>query len=167
MAAPDYVPVTLRDKPRTALPIPPPRRWTATRPGDLAQGQPTGKLFGAQGPDQGYALRLAERFKGKLVLEEGEVPADVVAGCVAVATRRAGLFGRAPVIGDVDLAFRVWGFLGGAPADLVEFRKDWFFGAAHDYFGTRELAQRLPESTLRLTPAQVAQQSNWRVLLSA
>jgi hypothetical protein len=168
MAAPDYVPVTLRDKPRTALPIPPPRQWLAKRPADLDRGQPEGERFGVQGPDQGYALRLAEVLIPKLELAPGEIRADVVAGCLPVALRRAGMFGRAPVIHDLDLAFRVWGFLGGAPAELVEFRKPMFFGAAHEYFKTLEIAYRVPEATLRLTPAQVGQRlASWRELLAA
>ena len=54
-------------------------------------------------------------------LVEHEHAEDVIAGCVAVATRRASMFRRAPVIHDLDIAFTVWGYLDPSPpADLVE-----------------------------------------------
>lgn len=168
MSAPDYVPVILADKARTSLPMPPSRRWTATRPADLDRGQPSGPMLGSQGPDQGYALRLAQLFVDRLKLAEGENKADVMAGCVAIAIRRASLFGRAPVIHDLELAFGIWGFLGDAPADLNAYRREWFFGAGHDYWSRREIANQIPEATLRLTPAQAkAKLGNWRELLGA
>lgn len=166
MAAPEYVPVSLPDKPRQTLGMPPSRRWMAKRPADLAGGQPTGRHFGKQGPDQGYALVLARRFEDRLRVAEAEDPDDAVAGCLGVALRRASLFGRAPVIHDLELAYRLWGFLGEAPADLVAYRKPLFAGAAHHYWDQREIVDLVPESTLRLTPAEVGQRlSNWRELL--
>ena len=115
MAAPNYVPVTLVDQPRQDEPPKPPDSWWAVRPGDLVAGQPVGPKLGRQGPDQGYALTLARRFDDKLYVFEGENKEDAVAGCVAVALKRASLFGRAPVIHDLDLAFRLFGFVGTAP----------------------------------------------------
>ena len=126
MAAPDYVPVTLADQPRQEEAPKPPDSWRPDRPGDLVGGQPVGPMFGRQGPDQGYALTLARRFDEKLYVFEGESKDDAVAGCVAVALKRASLFGRAPVIHDLDIAFRLFGFVGTAPADLVEFRRPLF-----------------------------------------
>src|SRR5205823_11678904 len=109
MAAPDYVPVTLADEPRQDEPAKPPDSWRADRPGDLGPRQPVGPKLGRQGPDQGYALSLARRFAGKLPVSDGESTADAVAGGVAVGLKRASLFGRAPVIHDPDLAFRLFG----------------------------------------------------------
>ena len=43
---------------------------------------------------------------------------DALVGCCAVASRRAALFGRAPVAKDIELALVLFGFLGGAPDDL-------------------------------------------------
>ena len=168
MAAPDHVPVSLADRARQGEILPPARRWTATRPADLPGRQPTGHLLGKPGPDQGYGLALAQKFVGRLHLVPGETEADAVAGCTAVALRRASMFGRAPVIYDVDLAFELWGFLADAPEDLVEFRKPLFAGASHHYSQQREIADQVPEATLRLTPAEVrARMGDWRTLLGA
>lgn len=168
MSAPDYVPVGLADKVRTKLAIPPSRRWTATRPADLDHGQPHGDTLGSQGPDQGYALRLAQLFVDRLKLAEREHKTDAMAGCIPIANRRASLFGRAPVIHDLELAFGIWGFLGDPPADLVAYRREWFFGAGHDYWRQREIANQVPEATLRLTPvAAKGQLANWRGLVGA
>lgn len=167
MAAPDYVPVRLADKARSGTPLPPAGPWTATRPGDLRGRQPEGPKLGRQGPDQGYALVLARRFEDRLELAEGEHREDAVAGCVGVALARASLFGRAPVIHDLEHAFALWGFLGGAPAGLVEARRHLFAGASHHYWDQRQIVDKVPESTLRLTPAQVRDKlSDWRNLIA-
>lgn len=168
MAAPEYVPVPLADRARQGEVLPPPRSWTATRPGDLVGSQPTGYLLGKPGPDQGYGLALAQRFAGRLQLTTGEHEADAVAGCTAVALRRASMLGRAPVIYDFDLAFTIWGYLGDAPEDLVAYRAPLFAGASHHYRQQREIADRVPEETLRLTAAQArARLGEWRTLLGA
>jgi hypothetical protein len=167
MAAPDYVPVTQGDRPRKVLDTPGHDGWTATRPGDLTGRQPTGAYFGKQGPDQGYALTLADRFHDRLVLAEGEDDHDVVAGCIGVAMARASVFGRAPVVYDLELAFGLWGYLDPAPADLVEFRRRLFAGASHHYWDQRAIVDLVPEATLRLTPAAVRQRlGEWRSLLA-
>ncbi|HEX2042469.1 MAG TPA: hypothetical protein VHF24_07515 [Acidimicrobiales bacterium] len=168
MAAPDYVPVPLSDQPRRALDLPPPRPWMADRPGDLDRGQPLGPKLGRPGPDQGYALKLADIIKPKVKVGEGEHVEDALAGAVAVALKRASLFGRAPVMHDLELALRLWGFLDeNPPEDLVELRKHYFAGASHHYWDQRLIPDVVPESTLRLTPAQVAERlSDWRSLLS-
>jgi len=166
MAAPQYVPVPLPRKPRLGEAIPPARPWRATRPADLAHGQPVGLKLGRPGPDQGYALVLARRFDDRLQLAEGEHAEDVVAGCLGVALNRAALFGRAPVIHDLELAFTLWGFVGDAPADLVAFRKPLFSGAAHHYWEQRAIVDIVPDETVRLTPAEVrARLPEWRTLL--
>ena len=72
MAAPDYVPTTQDERPRQPLGTPGHDGWTATRPGDLTNFQPSGRLFGNQGPDQGYGLVLAERFHGRLLVTEDD-----------------------------------------------------------------------------------------------
>jgi len=168
MAAPDHVPVPLSEQPRTALAIPPPRRWTANRPADLQGGQPLGPKLGRPGPDQGYALVLADRMKDKVRVTQGEHAADAVAGAVAVALKRASMFGRAPVTQDFEVALKVWGFLDDdPPAELVEARTRLFPGAAHHYWDQQAVADAVPESTLRLTPAEVSKRApqEWRQLL--
>ena len=168
MAAPEYVPVSLNELPRLKETIPAPGHWKADRPADLrGPGQPRGAKFGNQGPDQGYALTLARRFEDRLQLAEGEHKEDAVAGCVGVATKRASLFGRAPVIYDLELAFTLWGFLGTPPDYLVEFRKPLFEGARHHYWDQRHIAGVVPDETLRLTPQQVRERLvQWREMLT-
>lgn len=163
MAAPEYVPPTIADKPRTTLPLPPPRRWVATRPADLPSAQPRGRRLGSPGPDQGYALLLAQRFEGKLRLAPGEDEHDALAAAVAVALRRASIYGRAPVKHDLELALGLFGFLDDAPPELIAWRRKAFRGASHDYWEQREIVDDLPEATLRMTPADVRRRLNeWK-----
>lgn len=176
MAAPEYVPTKPTDKPRAYSS--PPRygsQWHAVRPGELVSqgGQPdvdSGRM-GAPGPDQGYILKLVPLLRSELHLAEGEQRADVEAGGVAIALKRASLFGRAPVVHDLRVAYTVWGLLDpAAPAELVAERTARFEGIrliAHHYPELRAVVDAVPASTLRLTPAQVADamSSDWRSLL--
>lgn len=166
MAQPDFVPVSPRDKVRAADPLPAPDRWTATRPGELdGLRPPGGRSMGNTGPDQGYGLKLAKRFQDKLELLDGEHAADAIAGCLGVGLRRAAKFGRAPVIYDFEFAFTLFGFLGGAPADLLEFRRPYFAEASHDYWDQRDIADLVDEETLALTPADLRTRlGDWRSL---
>ena len=167
VAAPSYVPATAK---APSIYRSPPRRddpWVADRPGEVVGSEaPAGPGLGNQGPDQGYALKLAERFAGQLVLAPGERENDALAGCVAVALRRASMFGRAPVMHDVRLALELFGFLDeAADAELVAWRRDRFAGAAghHGYHVKLRLADLVPAETLRLTPTAVAsaRTENW------
>ncbi|MGH9149268.1 MAG: hypothetical protein ACRD0D_15785 [Acidimicrobiales bacterium] len=168
MAQPEWVPVAPADDVRPAERMPPAVGWTVDRPGEIAGLRvPAGGRFGVPGPDQGYALTLARRLHDRLELAPGEHRDDVVAGCLAVALKRASLFGRAPVTHDLELAATLFGFLGGAPAALVEFRRPLFAGAAHDYWAGRRTADAVPEPTLRLTPAAVGERlASWESLLA-
>jgi hypothetical protein len=172
MSAPEFVP---RKTGRSAKAYEsPPRRpdsWLAVRPGDLeGRARPGGPGLGVQGPDQGYALTLARRLRDQLVLTDGESADDAIAGCLGVALRRAALFGRAPVIDDLRVAFSLFGFLGDdAPKDLVEFRRPRFAEAesSHHHAEVRELAVLVPEETLRMTAGEVAaRRADWRTLLA-
>ncbi len=170
VAAPSYVPATAK---APSIYRSPPRRddpWMADRPGEVVGGElPAGPGLGCQGPDQGYALKLAQRFAGRLSLVDGEREDDALAGCCAVALRRASLFGRAPVMHDLRLALELFGFLGDPDAGLVHWRQPRFAGAAghHGYHAKLRLADQVPADTLRLTPAAVAEacSENWRVPL--
>ena len=171
MAAPEYVPTdplarlrAYRSNPRR------PEPWTADRPGEIQGEQPRGDRFGSPGPDLGFALKIARTFDDRLVLVDGEDHHDVVGGCVAVAMKRSSLFGRAPVVHDLTVAFTVWGFLDTAPDDLVAERRVRFEGvghAAHHYVALRGVVDAVPEATLALTPGQVteAHRADWRSLL--
>lgn len=168
MAQPDFVPVAFGDRPRRDETLPPPRRWTATRPADLVGRQPSGSMLGNPGPDQGFGLVLAKRFVPRLHLETGEHTQDVVAGCLGVGLRRAARFGRAPVIHDMEVAYLMWGYLDPEPQEaLVAYRRPLFAGASHHYWDQRLIVDSVPASTFDLTPAQAGQQmaGDWRVLL--
>jgi hypothetical protein len=101
-----------------------------------------------------------------LVLEVGESGDDALAGATAVALRRCSRLGRAPAVYDLTFAFTLWGFLGGAPDRLVEFRIPLFRSAAHHYQTQRAIADCVAEQTLRLTPEEVAVRiGDWREML--
>ncbi|HUQ39561.1 MAG TPA: hypothetical protein VM030_05360 [Acidimicrobiales bacterium] len=166
MTQPDHVPVAPADRVRQLERLPAPSRWRADRPGDITGVQPVGPGLGVPGPDQGFGLKLAHRFATKLQLVAAEHTEDAVVGCLGVGLRRAALFGRGPVIYDFELAYDLWGFLGGAPADLVEFRRPLFEAVAHDYARQRDIVDLVPEATLRLTPMEVHQRlADWKTLL--
>ena len=95
----------------------------ADRPGDLVGFQPEGARLGYQGPDQGYAIKIANGFRDRLRLQPGEHVADVIQGCLGIALRRASMFSRAPVVHDLTIAFTIWGFLdGNPPSELLSQR---------------------------------------------
>jgi hypothetical protein len=169
MTQPDYVPIDTADRVRPVGRLPVPRAWRSERPADTAAPvPPRGSMFGDPGPDLGYGLKLAKRFQHKLKLAVDESAEDAVAGCFAVGARRASVFGRAPVIYDMELAYTIWGFLGGAPKELIVFRSDRFRGAAHHYELQRAVAASVRDEALALTPAQAREKLNdWKNLLYA
>jgi hypothetical protein len=153
MAAPKFVPTLPTDAPRSyGSPDHVPETWKPIRPGDLDGPQPHGPQLGTQGPDQGYGLRLANRLRPSLRLQRGEDADDVVQGCLGIALRRASLFGRAPVIHDLKLAFKIWGYLDDdPPAPLLACRRELFAGVGnvmHHYAEGRRIADMVPVSTL-------------------
>ena len=166
MTQPKFAPIQYEDEVRPSYHLAPPERWLPDRPADFRPGPlPSGKGSGVPGPDQGYALLLAERIKDRIVLTPGERRDDVLAGAVAIALRRAALFGRAPVLADLELALGLFGYLSAAPDELVRFRRKLFDGLADDYWAQRELAHREPESVLRLRPEEVGANAHaWRAI---
>tara|TARA_Y100001934_G_C12214579_1_gene707776 strand:+ start:614 stop:1120 length:507 start_codon:yes stop_codon:yes gene_type:complete len=155
MAAPKYVPqAAVRATDRAY--VSPRRRlgsWHADRPGEVVEagGQPSGDRLGSQGPDQGYAFHLARGFKPRLHLGESEHMADVVAGCVGVALKRAALFGRAPAAADLEVAFGIFGFLNEPPSgERLAERRRLFAGVAHHhhYAELRRIADQVPDGLL-------------------
>jgi hypothetical protein len=172
MAAPQYVPSSPSARIRyyeAAEHVP--DGWSAERPAEVAVRQPRGTRLGNPGPDQGFALLLAKQFHGKLHLSGTENEHDAVSGCLAIALKRASLFGRAPVIHDLTLAFTVWGYLApDAPAELVELRTALFEGVGHVQHHNAEqraIVDSIPDSTYKLTPkaVEVALAGQWRQLL--
>lgn len=171
MAAPKFEPVT--DQPYYSSPDVVPAAWSPDRPGAIDGLQPAGPRLGSQGPDQGFALKIANRLAPTLQLQPGERADDAVRGCLGIALRRASIYSRAPMVHDVRLAFTVWGyFLADPPADLLARRRQLFEGVGnvnHHYAEGRLITDLVPESTLRLTPEAVSARipADWRELTGA
>ena len=170
MAVDPYVPTQAEDAPRESTRVPPPKGWLAVRPGDLPPGERVshpGNLFGTPGPDSGYALQLAARFHGRLEIVAPETEHDALAVAAELAMRRAALFGRAPVLPDLELAFTLFGWLGAASPEMREWRRLTAAGAAHDYPRRRALVDAVPKATLRLKPGEDVRAGlgNWWALL--
>lgn len=166
MSAPQYVPSSRR---RSSY-VSPPRReggFTADRPGEIVPGSYVeGSRLGTQGPDQGFIYALLPHFADRLQLAPGEHQADVESGSIAVALKRASIFGRAPVIYDLTAAFTVFGFLdASAPADLRRLRKPLFAEVAspHHYMQRRAIPDMVPEEVLRKLHTEIESQyrSDW------
>ena len=179
MTQPKFAPIMEQHEVREVQRIGPPAPWMTHRPGERRPSpQPPRKHgLGVPGPDQGYALALANAFEERLVLEPGERAEDVLAGAVAIALRRAAIFGRAPIAPDIELALRLFKYLvdeeGTWPSgDLVALRRSRFDAAAHDYWRRRALVDAVPETTLRLSPEKLSKRlekepSCWRELAGA
>ena len=174
MAAPKFAPVPAVESVRTyESPEHVPDAWSPDRPSEIDGRQPSGAQLGYQGPDQGYVLLLAERVRPRLHVPADESSNDAVTGCINIALRRASLYGRAPVMHDLTIAFTIWGWLDAAPpADLLVRRRELFEGVAHTaqhYTEGRHIADLVPEATLRLTPDQAgaAYPARWRELTGA
>lgn len=174
MAAPKFAPVPPVSRVRSyASPDHVPDGWHPNRPGAVRGLQPHGARLGTQGPDQGFALRIASLLAPKVKLQAGEHLDDAIRGCLGIALRRASIFSRAPVVHDLTIAFTMWGFFDEQPPpELIERRRTLFEGvghAQHHYAEGRHLADLVPESTLRCTPEQVAARypAEWRQLTGA
>lgn len=152
MGISDFVPTPAAQQVRTYASAPwRPGSWMADRPGDLGGPQPEGTQLGSPGPDQGYALTLAETLRDELKLQKGEHAADAISGAAAVASKRSGLLGRAPVIHDVRVGLGVWGFLDvAAPKELVTLRSAMFADVhhPHQYLNRRLIADAVNADVL-------------------
>jgi len=173
MAAPKSAPAGARETNYYKSPDVVPAAWSPERPGVVDGLQPVGRRMGAQGPDQGFALTIAERLSPKIHLQGRERLDDAIRGCLGIALRRASLFSRAPVVHDLTIAFTIWGYFDeDPPDDLIGRRPQLFEGVGnvnHHYAEGRAIADLVPESTLRMTPGAVAEAypARWRELTGA
>jgi hypothetical protein len=143
--------IGIENLPRATPKPGPARRWSPDRPGDITVpgAVPTGGGFGAPGPDAGYALKI---LAGRdLTLLAGESKADVEAAVAALMTARASHFGRAPVIGDAQVAEAMLGFGTADPS----WRTSWTRGLAHDHQTQRALVAAADAEALVSPPDQV------------
>ena len=172
MAAPKFAPVAPLDDARGyESPDHVPERvgWPTARPTSPAASR-RARGSATRDPTRATRSTLAARSGPEIQSEAAEHVDDALAGCTAIALRRASMFGRAPVIHDLRIACTIWGFLDPAPpAELVELRRPLFEGVAHTlhhYDELRALVDSVPEATLRRTPDQVgsAYPADWRSL---
>jgi hypothetical protein len=179
MTQPKFAPIMEQQEVREVQRFGAPASWTPHRPGESrpAPREKSAAGLGIPGPDQGYALALANRYHDRLVLDPDERAEDVLAGAVAIALRRAAIFGRAPIAADIELALGLFKYLVSdeetwPSGDLVALRRERFAGAAHDYWRRRALAEAVPEAALQLNPQSLAERLEsepgcWRELVGA
>jgi hypothetical protein len=154
---PRFTPIESRDEVRAAKHLDPPRPWTAHRPAEHRPGAALGRSrIGTAGPDQGYALRLAEGVRDALVLGRGEHVDDAMAVATQVALRRAARFGRAPVRRDLESAMALLSFDGPVSAEVAALRSAAITGAAHDRWRCRAIAELVPDDALSVDPGLAA-----------
>ncbi len=152
MSQPNYVASPKHQTELGLVELPVSHSWVRPRVGTITPtDRSKRRLVGAPCPGEGYAFKLVRERSGKLELAEGEEHEDVLVGLAVIVGKRAGLFGRSPIAYDVDFFMKLFGFDGTADASLAEFRKMFFKGAAHSYVVQRQLADALPESTLKMT----------------
>jgi hypothetical protein len=119
---------------------------------------PWGGAYGNTGPDTGYVLSL---IAGRdLELAAGEHRHNAEAGVATLAAARASHFGRAPTMGDVDVAATLLGYdTDGLPADLVVSlvadRADWLANLGHDAVRSRTLVASVPLDVLAAPPQEI------------
>lgn len=150
----------MSDLPRPTAHPAPARRWSPRRPGDLAgpQDVPSGGAFGTTGPDQGYAHFLAKTRS--LDVGPADDARDARDAVAVVATARAARFGKAPSMGDIDLAAVVLGYdHEGIPdavlAELAARRAPLVAGVGHSAPRAAALVARVPDDVLGADAAAV------------
>ena len=80
-----------------------------------------------------------------------------------IAAKRAGQFGRAPVMRDVDVAVRLLDYEGSVDDAFVEVRRLLVHGAGHDYYRRRTIVDSVPDQLLRMDPDDLgARVDEWR-----
>lgn len=165
MATPPFVPMraTVAPPRRNDFAGIPPARRTPLRPG-AGRPHPRAPGFGLPCPDAGYALLLANVVEERLVLEPHERRHDAEFAIATIAMRRAGVLGRAPLIGDVELARVLLAYDSREPADFTRWRARRLAGVAHD----PDLGQRLADVAIlaaELDQPDDAAVWNWRACL--
>lgn len=165
MSQPNFVSSPKHDVLLGLVELPVSNSWIGPRAGVITPSDRSKRrLVGAPCPGEGYAFKLARERLSKVELREGEDHEDVLVGISMIVGKRAGLFGRSPIAFDVEFFIRLFGFDGTADASLEEFRKMFFKGAAHNYVVQRQLSDALPESTLKMTTAELSSTKDRREL---
>jgi len=142
--------------------LPPAHAWKADRPGDLVAGQPKGDLLGRPGPNVGYAVMLAGRLRDSIQLAPHEHGADALAVIAELAMKRAGSYGRAPTMTDVQIAASLLGYQGEVDDTFASWRGEVLHGADHEYGVRRAFVDAVPDAVLRLPPKVPALLADFR-----
>jgi hypothetical protein len=151
-----YVPADPDAQPRQqqnlppGVALPPATDWRPDRPGDIrTPDQPEGGLFGNPGPNVGYAYTLAQRAAERFVIGPYEHIDDVIAVVAETAGKRAAMYGRAPVMADIDRAALLLGYDGSGDASFTDARQRLVQEAGHAYRRRRAVVDAVPENLLR------------------
>jgi hypothetical protein len=139
------------DRPRSVPEPGPARRWRANRPGDITSPEQMrwGGAFGTPGPDQGWAIKL---------VAEGDLPGRTPLLEKLVATlmgARASLYGRAPIMEDLETAKQILGLGEGADPELKAQRNRWLETAAHEKVPGKLALIEIGPELLKAKPAGV------------
>lgn len=140
------------EKPRSGPEPPPARRW---RP-DIKPGIPTspqevpeGGRFGRYTPDGGWALRL---------VNSAQLPDDDpdLKGILAALTMaRAGIWGRAPIREDLEVALALCGYGYDAPPEVIARRDRWLAAAPHEIRPGQTAVGEVERDLISLKPDEV------------
>ncbi|NNN10742.1 MAG: hypothetical protein HKL83_02655 [Acidimicrobiaceae bacterium] len=151
MTQPDYVPIAESEEVRKFWVQPASPEAGVVKASQLSlPDQHRGDRRGSPGPDMGYALKLGQRLKGTLELSPHEHEEDAIAAVVALAMKRASLFGRAPVSTDLEVSASLLGYRGGVSLEIKAKTAKLTFGVSHDYQRLRTLVDSVIEESLRL-----------------
>ena len=166
-----FVPSELGDRPRQqqnlppGLALPPARDWRADRPGDLGRARPPERRAARPARVRTSATRTRSR-RGRRTGSASsphEHADDVDRGVAEIAGKRAAPFGRAPVIGDIDVAIALLGYDGTADDAFVELRARLVHDAAHDYTAPARARRRGPRGApAPARPALAERVAAWR-----
>ncbi len=151
MAQPNFAPIKSDNKVSEIQKLNSPNEWKSVRPGELKNKVNLEKKsrFGNPGPDQGYAMVLFKRFTDDIRLSKEEDIHDVQAGVVAIAMKRAAIFGRAPVNKDIEFALNKFDFLKDIKSDAVKKRRETFKSAGHEYSKRQDIADMIDEDEMK------------------
>lgn len=166
VSQPNYVSSPNHEKALGIVELPVSGKWSSPRSGKISHsGVAVKRLAGSPGPGGGFSLRIISEQLSKLVISDTEELEDVEAGLCVLMGKRASLFGRSPMRNDFDFFSKLFGFDGSAVQDLVRFRKAFFKGASHSYLIQRQLADAVPESTLKMILEKIPEAADERLKL--
>lgn len=157
MSQPNYYSSPNHEKSLGMVELPVSSRWSGPRAGRVTGDVPSSsRYFGTPAPGSGYSLKIVNDYISKLGLDDHEDNHDLIVGLGVLVSKRASLFGRSPYLPDVEFCAKLFGLGEDADPNLVEFREMFFKGCAHSYIIQRQIADAVPDSTLRMKISQLS-----------